>query len=91
MLWEGTGLRCPTGSLDQGSRRALMKMNVILEKSLSRQKSFLSSRQLTKIGARCKMWIQAGPFLSLETFNKLKFYLITFRFFVLFFYSHPGL
>jgi len=42
------------------------------------------------MGAVCKMWIQDGPFLFLEASNKLKFYFITFRFFMLY-CSHPGL
>lgn len=81
MLQEGPGLVYPTGNPYQGFYRALWKMNALLEKSLSRQ-DFLSGRQLRKMGARCKMWIQAGPFLSLETSNKIRFYLVTFKFFM---------
>lgn len=90
MLQEGPGLVYPTGNPYQGFYRALWKMNALLEKSLSRQ-DFLSGRQLRKMGARCKMWIQAEPFLSLETSNKIRFYLVTFKFFMFFFCSHPGL
>lgn len=49
-----------------------------------------NSRQLIKMGPGCKMKIQVWPLLSLETSKKFKFYLITFRFFVVFFCFHPG-
>lgn len=78
MLWEGPGLMYPTGSPYQGSCRALLKMNVIPEKSVQANRLPVCSRQLLKMGAGCKMWIHVGSFLSLEASNKLEFQLITF-------------
>lgn len=85
MLWEGPGLMYPTGSPYQVSCRALLKMNVISEKSVQ-----ANSRQLIKMGPGCKMKIQVWPLVSLEASKKFKFYLIAFRFFMVFFCFHPG-
>lgn len=75
MLWEEPGLMYLTGSPYQGSCRALLKINVIPDKSVQAKRLPVHSRQVIKMGAGCKMWIQVWPFASLEASNKFKFYL----------------
>lgn len=61
------------------------------QRNLSRQIGFLSAvSNFIKMGAGCKMWLQVWPFVSLEVSNKVKFYLITCRFFMAFLCFHPG-
>lgn len=66
MLWEGPGLMYLTGCPYQGSRRALLKMNVIPDKSVQTNRLPVHSRQLIKMWAGCTMWIQVWPLTNLK-------------------------